>query len=132
MIGAIIVTNSVLNMMSPPSMLNTNTEVNDDFCIISFLIIELQITSDKSFYVISLLIFIVSRQEETRFTHFKTPSDFREKLSYFIVFNKIICHLSFYKNQVHHFYIKVLNDVKLKQHSFSISKKYHKHTTHLL
>jgi hypothetical protein len=68
MIGAIIVTNSVLNMMSPPSMLNTNTEVNDDFCIISFLIIELQITSDKSFYVISLLIFIVSRQEETRFT----------------------------------------------------------------
>ena len=92
MIGAIIVTNSVLNMMSPPSMLNT--EVNDDFCIISFLIIELQITSDKSFYVISLLIFIVSRQEETRFTHFKNPSDFREKLSYFIVFNKIICHLS--------------------------------------
>ena len=75
MIGAIIVTNSVLNMMSPPSMLNT-TEVNDDFCIISFLIIELQITSDKSFYVISLLIFIVSRQEETRFTHFKNPSDF--------------------------------------------------------
>ena len=55
MIGAIIVTNSVLNMMSPPSMLNL-TEVNDDFCIISFLIIELQITSDKSFYVISLLI----------------------------------------------------------------------------
>ena len=76
MIGAIIVTNSVLNMMSPPSMLNTKTEVNDDFCIISFLIIELQITSDKSFYVISLLIFIVSRQEETRFTHFKNPSDF--------------------------------------------------------
>jgi hypothetical protein len=57
MIGAIIVTNSVLNMMSPPSMLNlTFSEVNDDFCIISFLIIELQITSDKSFYVISLLI----------------------------------------------------------------------------
>ena len=77
MIGAIIVTNSVLNMMSPPSMLNL-TEVNDDFCIISFLIIELQITSDKSFYVISLLIFIVSRQEETRFTHFKTLLIFRE------------------------------------------------------
>ena len=33
-------------------------------------------TSDKSFYVISLLIFIVSRQEETRFTRFKNPSDF--------------------------------------------------------
>ncbi|WP_049396395.1 hypothetical protein, partial [Staphylococcus epidermidis] len=44
-----------------------STEVNDDLCIISFLIIELQMTSDKSFYVIYLLIFIVSRQEETRF-----------------------------------------------------------------
>jgi hypothetical protein len=47
-IGAIIVTNSVLNMMSPPSMLNTNTEVNDDLCIIPFLIIELQMTSPIS------------------------------------------------------------------------------------